>query len=122
MAVSGQQSAEVQAQYTLTTGSLPPAQCGAPTWAFSGTLGSTSGYLTLTATTAGSTILYSLNGGANQTYSGPIFMACTSTGDVVEFWATKSGLLDSAHTTIDNTKTKTGGGGTGGGGGGHLPP
>jgi hypothetical protein len=122
MAVSGQQSAEVQAQYTLTTGSLPPAQCGAPTWAFSGTLGSTSGYLTLTATTAGSTILYSLNGGANQTYSGPIFMACTSGGDVVEFWATKSGLLDSAHTTIDNTKTKTGGGGTGGGGGGHLPP
>jgi len=119
MAGSGQQSGEIQGQYTLTTGTLPTAQCSAPSWLFSGTVGSTSGNMTLSATTAGSTILYSLNGGANTTYTGPVFMACTSGGDVIEFWATKSGLLDSAHTIVDNTKQKQYGGT--GSSGGHLP-
>jgi hypothetical protein len=122
MAPTGRQSAEVSAQYTLTTGTAPQAQCSAPTWSFSGTLGSTGGYLTLTPTTAGSTTLYSLNGGATLTYSAPIYLNCTSTGDAVEFWATKSGLLDSTHTTVDNTKSKVYGGGDPGYGGGHLPP
>jgi hypothetical protein len=36
-------------------------------------------------------------------------------GDVVDFWATKSGLLDSPHHTIDNFQEVTYGGG------GHIP-
>ena len=121
MAASGQQSAEVAAQYTLST-TAPAAQCSAPSWSFSGTLGASAGNLTLTPTTAGSTIMFMFDGGAAQTYTAPIYMASTSTGDYVEFWATKSGLLDSTHTTLDNTKTPKYGGGGDSYGGGHLPP
>jgi hypothetical protein len=117
IAASGQHSTELAAQYTLATGTAPASQCGAPTWTFSGTLGSTAGNLTLTVTTAGSAISYILNSGSTVAYSAPIYM---NVGDVVEFWATKSGLLDSAHTTIDNSKDKVYGG-SGGGRGGIAP-
>jgi len=120
IAVDQRASDELSAQYTLATGTPPQAQCSAPAWSFSGTLGSTSGNLTLTATTAGSSISYSKNGGATQTYSSPLALVCTSTTDIVEFWATKATLLDSQHVTVDNTKDVTYGGGDRDRGG-HLP-
>jgi len=117
MAPDGRQSTETVGQYTLATGTPPASQCGAPSWSFSGTLNATSGNLTLTVTTSGSAITYSLNGGANTAYTAPVFLA---KNDVIEFWATKATLLDSPHTTIDNTVEKVYGGG--GGGSGHLIP
>jgi len=121
IALSGQRSDELSAQYTLAT-VAPTAQCSAPAWSFSGTLNVTSGNITLTATTAGSSISYSKNGGATQTYASPVSLACTTSGDTIEFWATKAGLLDSVHVTIDNTKSRDYGGGGDRGGGGHYPP
>jgi hypothetical protein len=112
MAASGQQSSEVVAAYQLVVGTLPPAQCAAPSWSFSGTLGATSGNLTLVPNTVGSAIFYSLNGGANTSYATPVFMAL---GDGIEFWATKAGSNDSAHIFVDNTKDKVYGGGSPGG-------
>ena len=120
IAPTSRASVEIAAQYTLATGTAPPSQCGAPTWSFSGTLGSTSGNITLTATTAGSSISYSKNGGATQTYSSPVSLACTTTGDKIEFWATKATLLDSQHVIVDNTKDVVYGGGERDRGG-HLP-
>jgi hypothetical protein len=61
-----------------------------------------------------------MNGGATQTYTAPIYLALNNS---VEFWATSAGLLDSSHTTVDNTQNKVYGGGRGDSyGGGHLPP
>jgi len=119
IAISGQQSLELSAQYTLST-TAPGAQCGAPSWTFSGTLGATSGNITLSVTTAGSAIFYILNGGATTAYTAPVHLNCTTAGDVIEFWATKSGLLDSQHVTVDDTKDPSGGGGREPGG--RYPP
>jgi len=115
VAADGRSSSEFLAQYTLATGTPPQGQCGAPSWSFSGTLGATTGNLTLTPITSGSTVKYKFNGGGTQNYVSPISMAL---GDDVEFWAAKSGLLDSQHVTVDNTKEKLYGGGDRGG---HLP-
>jgi hypothetical protein len=100
----------------------PLAKCGTPKWTFSGTLNYTSGNITLTNTTSGATIKYSKNGGATNTYSSPVTLACTSTGDSIEFWAIKTGLANSAHKTVNNTKVSGSGGGTSGGGGTGTPP
>lgn len=120
IAATGRASDELSAQYTLATGTPPQSQCSAPAWTFSGTLGSTSGNLTLTPTTSGSAISYKLNGGATQTYSSPLALVCTTSTDIVEFWATKATLLDSQHVTVDNTKDVVYGGGDRDRGG-HLP-
>jgi hypothetical protein len=106
--LNSQTSSEALAHYTLTTGTLPTTQCAAPGWSYSGVLNHTTGNLTLTITTAGSTIKYTLNGGATTTYTTPLALAM---GDVVDFWAIKSGLLDSQHHTIDNYQATTYGGG-----------
>jgi hypothetical protein len=79
------------------------ATCAAPAWTFSGTLNQTSGNITLSAVTTGSTIYYQKNYGTITAYSAPVFLDCTGTGDHVEFWATKSGLAESAHLSVDNT-------------------
>jgi len=100
-APNSQTSAETSGTYTLVTGTAPTAQCSSPTWTFSGTLGVTSGNITLTAVTAGSSISYSKNGGATTAYSSPVALAV---GDFIEFWATKSGLTDSAHVFVNNEK------------------
>jgi hypothetical protein len=91
----------------------PDSQCSPPDWDFSGNIGTQAGNLTLTATTSGSVIKFMKNGGATQNYSSPIHLACTAAGDTCEFWATKSGLDDSAHSTVDNTQQELRGGGQG---------
>jgi hypothetical protein len=100
----------------------PLVQCGAPKWSFSGTANYTSGNITLSNTTSLATIKYSKNGGAITNYSSPVSMACTTTGDKIEFWAIKAGLSDSAHKTFDNTKIQGAGGGFYGGGGSTGTP
>src|SRR5260370_12487395 len=100
MSITGQQSNETVGQYTLATGTAPASQCGAPSWTFSGTLNSTGGNITLAITTAGSSIFYSLDGGATTAYTAPVFLG---KNHVIEFWATAAGLLDSTHITVDNT-------------------
>lgn len=110
-APDGRFSNETIGHYSLATGTAPAAQCGAPNWTFSGTLTQTSGNLTLTNTTSGATIQYSLNGGATTNYTSPIALACTATGDYIEFWAIKAGLQDSAHRFVDNSKSADYGGG-----------
>jgi hypothetical protein len=99
----------------------PTQQCGIPSRSFSGSKGHTGGNLTLTPLTVGSTIHYSKNGGITQTYSSPIPLACTTSGDTVEFWAAMAGMDDSNHAWFDNTKVQGTGGGYGGSGGG-VPP
>jgi hypothetical protein len=111
IAPTGQSSQELAAQYTLATGTAPQTQCGAPTWSFSGTLNATGGNITLTPTTAGSSISYKVNGGSTLSYSAPVHLA---KNDVIEFWAVKATLLDSQHIIVDNTYAP-GYGGTGGG-------
>jgi hypothetical protein len=118
---SGRESHELIATYTQvqdTSPTYPPpaVTCGTPSWEFSGTQFHTSGNLTLTISTAGSTIWYKKNAGATTAYSTPIALASTSTGDKVEFWATKSGLNDSPHRTFNNIHETTYGGGS------HNPP
>jgi hypothetical protein len=100
----------------------PPNQVGLPKWSFSGTLNYTSGSITLTNTTSGATIKYSKNGGATTNYSSPVALACTSTGDKIEFWAIKAGLTDSPHKTVNNKSVGTSGGGWLGGGSTGTPP
>jgi hypothetical protein len=119
-AVSGRYSPETIATYTKVQqipGLPPPSQqCGAPSWSFSGTLRHTGGNLTLTATTTGSVIHYSKNGGGTLTYSTPIALACTTTGDTVKFWATLAGLDQSPSVFVNNMLETTYGGGR------HDPP
>jgi hypothetical protein len=96
-APNGNYSAERIATFTRTTKARAINQCAPPSRSFSGIQGYTGGNLTLTAVTSGSTIKYKKNGGATQTYSSPIALVCNFVGDVVEYWATKAGLDDSAH-------------------------
>ena len=114
---SGRYSRETHAHYTKVQQipglPTPTQQCGIPGWSYSGVLNHTGGNLTLTQTTNGSVMHYIKNGGTAQTYSAPVAMAL---GDVVEFWASLTGMDDSQHVTIDNTAETTFGGG------GHYPP
>jgi len=120
---NGRESAEAIATYTkVASGSSSPAPCSPPARSFTGVQGQSAGTMTLTVVTAGSTIKYSVNGGTTLTYSAPFTVNCNNTGDVIEYWAIKTGLDDSAHTVFDNTKFQTGGGGYGGGLPPHQPP
>jgi hypothetical protein len=112
---TGRASTELIAAYTKVATSVSQ-RCGTPSWTFSGVLKHTSGSLTLTATTGGSVIKFRKNAGPTLNYSSPIALGCTSTGDSCEFWATKAGLEDSAHSFINNAAETTWGGG------GHQPP
>jgi len=117
---SGRYSRELIAHYTkvqqIPGQPTPTQQCAAPTWSYSGVLNHSGGNLTLAATTNGSVIHYIKNGGSVTTYTSPIALACLTVGDTVEFWATLTGMDDSQHLFIDNSKETTFGGG------GHLPP
>lgn len=115
-ASDGRTSAETIATYTKVA-SLPPGnqKCSPPAWDFTGNIGYQAGTLTLTATTVGSTIKFKRNNGSIQTYGSPLSVACNNSGDVIEFWATKGGLDDSDHITLDNTQQDPRGGG-------HGPP
>jgi hypothetical protein len=112
----GRKSQEIIGTYTLVpVVAGDPAgtgTCGKPTWSFSGSLRHTPGNLTLTNTTSGATIKYRFNAGATTNYSSPILMDCGSNYDIVEYWATKAGMNDSSHGTVNNTlDTQYGGGG-----------
>jgi len=111
---SGRTSAETIGTYTKSSTPIPGgSQCGAPSWNFTGTVGRTGGTLTFTPTTSGSTIWYSKNSGPTTQYTGGFAIACNFEGDVVEFWATKAGMTDSPHRTLDNTRIENQGGGGG---------
>jgi hypothetical protein len=124
-AIGGRRSEELMATYTKTSDTeIPPAgACAPPMRSFSGSNHQTTGNLTLTATTAGSAIKYKKNDGPTLTYTSPIFCACVSGGDLIEYWATKAGLTDSAHVIFDNSRIEIGGFGIPSGGlPPHLPP
>jgi hypothetical protein len=110
-APNGNFSSERIATYTRTNEGQGNQSCAPPSRSFSGIQGYTDGSLTLTEVTTGSTIKFKKNNGAVQTYSSAIALVCNNAGDVVEYWATKAGLDDSAHTTFDNTRVEPGGGG-----------
>jgi hypothetical protein len=110
-AVNGRYSEERIATFTKTSSSQGNQQCSPPSRSFSGIQAYSAGNLTLTAVTTGSTVKYTKNGGTVQTYSSPIAVACNAAGDVIEYWAIKAGLDDSAHTTFDNSRIEPGGGG-----------
>jgi hypothetical protein len=110
-APNGNYSSERIATYTRTNEGQGNQSCAPPSRSYSGIQGYTDGNLTLTAVTSGSTIKYKKNNGPTQTYSSAIALVSNNVGDVVEYWATKPGLDDSAHTTFDNTRVEPGGGG-----------
>jgi hypothetical protein len=115
---SGRASGEITATYTKVAATATVAlaqQCGVPNWSFSGVLKHSSGNLTLSVTTIGSTIRFRKNAGPTQTYSSPIALGCTATGDTCEFWASKAGMDDSGHSFLSNAIETTWGGG------GHQP-
>src|SRR5215471_9281856 len=112
---NGRYSAETVGVYTRT-GAGALSVCGAPTWSFNGTLFHTGGQVTLTATTQGSVIYYRKNGGTATAYTTPVSIACTASGDTLEFWATLVGMSDSPHVFVDNSLQTTYGGGR------HTPP
>jgi hypothetical protein len=115
-APTGRYSGETVGTYTKA-GSTQSI-CGTPTWSYSGVLKHSNGNIVITATTAGSTIHYQKNYATPVTGASPqtVALVCTQQGDTIEFWASLTGMDDSAHVFVDNSRETTFGGG------GHSPP
>ena len=98
VAADGRISPETIAHYTNSAGGDISAAVLA---VFNATQHLQSGLLILSS--AGTTIKYKKNGGTTTTYSTPISVASTASGDTIEFWSTTSGKSDSPHGFFDNT-------------------
>jgi hypothetical protein len=102
----GTPSEQAEVHYTLVSSGAGGGACAAVSIRFSGRKGHTSGTITLVCSTPDSTIFYSLDGAAYETYIAPFALGLDQT---VDAYAGAHGFADGPVSSFDNAEIVGGG-------------